>query len=132
MSMSKEFKEFVMRGNVMDLAIGIVIGAAFAKIVDAMVKDILMPLLGLLIGPKGFENSYISLSKDVDVAKSANPNLSLEDASKVGNVLAWGDFVTVVIDFLIIAFFVFMVVKFLNRLSISKGIGSVIEGIKKD
>src|SRR5262245_37428792 len=90
MSMSKEFKEFIVRGNVMDLAVGIVIGAAFAKIVDAMVKDILMPILGLVTGPKGFTNSYISLSKDVDAAKAVNPNLSLEDASKIGNVLAWG------------------------------------------
>ena len=128
MSMTKEFKEFILRGNVMDLAIGIVIGAAFAKIVDAMVKDILMPVIGLIIGPKGFENSYVSLSKDVDAAKSVNPNLSLEDARKAGNVLAWGDFATVVIDFLIIAFFIFMLVKFLNRLSLSKGV----EGIKKE
>jgi len=96
------------------------------------VKDILMPLLGLLIGPKGFRKFLCFSFKDVDAARSANPNLSLEEAGKIGNVLAWGDFVTVVIDFLIIAFFVLMVVKRLNRLSMSKGIGSVIEGIKKD
>lgn len=128
--MTKEFKEFAVQGNVMDLAIGIVIGAAFAKIVDALVEDILMPVLGLFIGPRGFENSYTSFSKDVDAAKAADPLLSLEDARKIGNVLAWGDFVTVIIDFAIIAFLVFMLVRLLNRLRLSRGVSSIVEDLK--
>ncbi len=116
MSFSKEFREFALKGNVMDLAIGVIIGAAFAKIIDALVNDILMPILGILVGPNGFKNSYISLSKEVDAAKLANPNLPLDEARKLGNILAWGHFVTVCIDFLLLALIIFFLVKGMNRL----------------
>jgi len=116
MSFSSEFKEFALKGNVMDLAIGVIIGAAFAKIVDSLVKDIIMPIAGLVIGPKGFVNSYIPLSDEVRAARDANPTLSLDAAREIGNVLAWGNFFTTMIDFLILALIIFMLVKFLNRL----------------
>ncbi len=116
MGFVKEFKEFAVKGNVMDLAIGVIIGAAFAKIVDSLVNDILMPILGLVVGPEGFKNSYISLSKEVDAAKIANPNLPVDEAKKIGNVLAWGNFVTICIDFLLLALIIFFLVKAMNRL----------------
>jgi len=116
MSFVKEFREFAVKGNVMDLAIGVIIGAAFAKIVDSVVNDILMPILGIILGPEGFKNSYISLSKEVDAARTANPNLPLDEARKLGNVLAWGHFVTVCIDFLLLALIIFFLVKAMNRL----------------
>ncbi len=116
MSFLSEFKEFAVKGNVMDLAVGVIIGAAFAKIVDSLVNDIIMPIAGLIIGPKGFVNSYLSLSPTVTKAKDLNPSLSLEEARKLGNVLAWGNFVTVVINFFILALIIFMLVKAMNRL----------------
>lgn len=116
MSFSSEFKEFALKGNVMDLAIGVIIGAAFAKIVDSLVKDIIMPIAGLMVGPKGFVNSYIPLSPEVTAARNANPTLSLDAAREIGNVLAWGSFLTTIIDFLIIAVIIFMLVKALNRM----------------
>jgi large conductance mechanosensitive channel len=116
MSFMSEFKEFALKGNVMDLAVGVIIGAAFAKIVDSLVKDIIMPIVGLIVGPQGFVNSYIPLSDPVRSAKAANPNLSLEEARKIGNVLAWGNFLTNVIDFFILALIIFMIIKAVNRL----------------
>lgn len=116
MSFTKEFKEFALKGNVMDLAIGVIIGAAFAKIVDSLVKDIIMPIVGLIVGPQGFVNSYIPLADEVSAARAANPSLSLEAARKLGNVLAWGNFLTEVLNFLILAFIIFMMVKAMNRL----------------
>lgn len=113
MGFTSEFKEFALKGNVMDLAIGVIIGAAFAKIVDSMVKDIIMPLAGIIVGPQGFKNSYTVLGGGDKVTKG----MSLEDAQKAGaNILAWGNFITVVIDFFIIALIIFMVVKALNRM----------------
>lgn len=117
MSFTSEFKEFALKGNVMDLAVGVIIGAAFAKIVNSLVNDIIMPIAGLIIGPKGFVNSYTSLSPAVTAAKNSNPALSLEEARKLGNVLAWGNFITEVINFLILAFIIFMLVKAMNRLT---------------
>ena len=116
MSFSSEFKEFALKGNVMDLAIGVIIGAGFAKIVDSLVKDIIMPIVGLIIGPTGFTNAYIPLSNEVKAARSTNPALPLEEARKLGNVLAWGNFLTVLIDFFILALIVFMMVKAINRM----------------
>ena len=116
MSFTSEFKEFAIKGNMMDLAIGIIIGTAFAKIVDSLVKDIIMPIAGLVVGPNGFTNSYIPLGDGVKAARLADPTLSLEAARAKGNVLAWGNFLTVCIDFLILAFIVFLLVKALNRL----------------
>ncbi len=108
MSFSSEFKEFALKGNVMDLAVGVIIGAAFAKIVDSFVNDIIMPIAGLIIGPKGFVNSFTSLSPEVTAAQKVKPNLSLEEARKLGNVLAWGNFLTVIINFIILAIIIFM------------------------
>ena len=116
MSVSTEFREFALKGNVMDLAVGVIIGAAFAKIVDSLVNDILMPVAGVIVGPQGFKNSFISLSSEVSAAKAANPTISLEEARKAGNLIAWGNFLTVTIDFLIIAFIIFMIVKGMNKL----------------
>jgi large conductance mechanosensitive channel len=116
MSFTSEFKEFALKGNVMDLAVGVIIGAAFAKIVNSLVNDIIMPIAGLIIGPKGFINSYISLSPAVTAAKNSNPSLSLEEARKLGNVLAWGNFITEVINFFILAFIIFLLVRTMNRL----------------
>ncbi len=116
MSFSSEFKEFALKGNVMDLAIGVIIGAAFAKIVDSLVKDIIMPIVGLVVGPQGFTNSYTPLSDAVKAARDANPNLSLEEARKVGNVLAWGNFLTTMIDFFILAIIIFLMIKAINRM----------------
>jgi large conductance mechanosensitive channel len=116
MSFTSEFKEFAVKGNVMDLAIGIIIGAAFAKIIDSLVKDIIMPIVGIVLGPKGFANSYYPLAENVRAAREANPNLSLAEARSLGNVIAWGNFVTEVFYFFILAFIVFMLVKAMNRL----------------
>ena len=116
MSFTKEFKEFALKGNVMDLAVGVIIGGAFGKIVSAMVEDIIMPPISLLIGQKGFTNEYFPLSQPVRDAMAVNPSLSLEEARKLGAVLAWGDFLTIVINFLILAFIIFLMVKGMNRL----------------
>ena len=114
MSFTSEFKEFAIKGNVMDLAIGVIIGAAFSKIVDSLVKDIIMPIAGIIVGPKGFVNSYMVLG---DPSNAYTNGMSLDDARAKGiNVLAWGSFVTTVIDFLIIALIIFMLVKAMNNL----------------
>ncbi|MBX0331815.1 large conductance mechanosensitive channel protein MscL [Pontibacter sp. HSC-14F20] len=110
MGMIKEFKEFAMRGNVMDLAIGIIIGGAFSGLVNSVVNDLIMPLIGTAVGDMDFSNLYVPLS-------SAVPSgLALEEARKLGAVFAWGNFVTVVLNFLILAFIIFMIVKGMNRL----------------
>jgi large conductance mechanosensitive channel len=107
--MLKEFKEFAMKGNVVDLAIGVIIGAAFGRIVESMVGDLFMPIIGAITGGLDFSNYYIGLSKEVTAA-------SLTEARKQGAVLAWGNFITVAINFLIIAWILFMVVKGMNQL----------------
>ncbi|MBC8151904.1 MAG: large conductance mechanosensitive channel protein MscL [Bacteroidetes bacterium] len=108
--MLKEFKEFAMRGNVMDLAVGVIIGAAFAKIVDSAVTDLIMPLVGLIIGSVDFSNVYLPLSDGVTAGAS------LEEARKQGAVLAYGNFLTVMIDFLILALIIFLFIRAMNRL----------------
>ncbi|WP_304608255.1 large conductance mechanosensitive channel protein MscL [Pontibacter sp. Tf4] len=110
MGMMKEFKEFAMRGNVMDLAIGVIIGAAFSRIVDSVVNDLIMPLVGKVVGDIDFSNLYLPLSEDVPTG------LALEEARKLGAVFAWGNFITVLINFIILAFIIFMLVKAMNRL----------------
>jgi len=115
MGFAKEFREFALKGNVMDLAVGVIIGGAFGTIVNALVNDIIMPPVSLLIGDKGFSNFYLALSEPVRDAVAANPALSLEEAKKLGAVLAWGNFLTVVINFLILAFVIFLMVKAINR-----------------
>jgi large conductance mechanosensitive channel len=106
--MLEEFKRFALKGSVVDLAVGVIIGAAFGKIVDSFVGDMIMPLAGS-IGGFDFSNYFLSLSKAVTAT-------SLADAKKQGAVLAWGNFVTVVINFLIIAWVLFLAVKGMNRL----------------
>lgn len=106
--MLKEFREFAMRGSVVDLAIGVIIGAAFGKIVDALVNDIIMPIIGIA-GRADFTNYFISLSSKVTAT-------NLADARKQGGVLAYGDFLTIVINFLIVAVALFFVIKAINTL----------------
>jgi large conductance mechanosensitive channel len=106
--MLKEFRDFAMKGNVVDLAIGVIIGAAFGKIIDSMVGDMIMPLIGAL-GNVDFSNYFLGLNSGVDATV-------LEEAKKQGAVLAWGKFVSVAINFLIIAFVLFFVVKGMNKL----------------
>ena len=108
--MFKEFKEFAMRGNVMDLAIGVIIGAAFGRIVTSVVEDLIMPVVGKAIGNVDFTNLYIPLSSAI------TEGLPLEEAKALGPVFAWGNFVTVLINFLILAFIIFLLVKGMNRL----------------
>lgn len=107
--MLKEFREFAMKGNVVDLAIGVIIGAAFGKIVESLVGDMVMPVFGALTGGLDFSNYFIPLSGAVTAD-------SLAEARKQGAVLAWGSFLTIVINFAIIAGALFMVVKGINRL----------------
>lgn len=106
--MLEEFKKFVMRGNVVDLAVGVIIGAAFGAIVNSLVTDILMPIIGAITGGLDFSNYFIPLSKNVTAA-------SLADARKQGAVLAWGNFLTLAINFLIIAGVLFMVIRAMTR-----------------
>ncbi|SIT77222.1 large conductance mechanosensitive channel protein MscL [Pontibacter indicus] len=114
MGMMKEFKEFAMRGNVMDLAIGIIIGGAFSGLVNSVVNDVVMPVVGLAVGDMDFSNLYVPLSSAVP------QGLALEEARKLGAVLAWGNFITVVLNFLILAFIIFMIVKGINKLKRKK------------
>jgi large conductance mechanosensitive channel len=107
--MLKEFREFAMSGNVVDLAIGIIIGVAFGAVVQSVVGDILMPIVGAVTGGLDFSNYFIGLSSKVTAD-------SLVEAKKQGAVLAWGNFLTLVINFLIVAWVMFMVVKAMNRL----------------
>jgi large conductance mechanosensitive channel len=107
--MLEEFKKFALRGNVVDLAIGIIIGAAFGKIVESLVGDILMPVIGAITGGLDFSNYFIRLSPAVTAD-------SLAEAKKQGAVLAWGNFVTVSINFLIVAWALFLFVKVINQL----------------
>jgi large conductance mechanosensitive channel len=107
--MLKEFREFAMKGNVVDLAIAVIIGAAFGAIVSSLVGDIIMPIVGAVTGGLDFSNYFTGLSKTV----TAN---NLADAKKQGAVLAWGNFLTLTLNFIIIAFVLFMVVRFMSRL----------------
>lgn len=116
MGFLKEFKEFAVKGNVIDLAVGVIIGGAFGKIVNSMVNDLIMPPISLLIGNKGFVNFYFPLGEKVRLLLKANPGLSLEDARKAGPVFAWGNFVTEVINFIILAFIIFLMVKAVNSM----------------
>jgi large conductance mechanosensitive channel len=111
--MLKEFKEFAMRGNVVDLAVGIVIGAAFGKIVDSLVKDVIMPPIGLALGRVDFANLFLVLKDGVQ----PGPYATVDAAAKAGAVtLNAGLFLNTVISFLIVAFAVFVLVKAINRL----------------
>ncbi len=107
--MLNEFKSFALRGNVVDLAIGVIIGAAFGKIVESLVADVIMPLVGAITGGLDFSNYYTGLSSAVTAG-------SLVEAKKQGAVLAWGNFLTVSVNFMIIAFVLFLVVRALNSM----------------
>ena len=112
MSILSEFKEFAVKGNVVDLAVGVIIGAAFGKIVDSLVGDIIMPVVGLVFGKLDFSNLYLVLgSVPAGVANN------LADLKKAGvPVLAYGNFITIAVNFVILAFIIFMMVKQINRL----------------
>ncbi len=107
--MLKEFREFAMKGNVVDLAVAVIIGAAFGAIVSSLVGDIIMPIVGAVTGGLDFSNYFTGLSKTV----TAN---NLADAKKQGAVLAWGNFLTLTLNFIIIAFVLFMVVRLMSKL----------------
>ncbi|MGJ7483862.1 large conductance mechanosensitive channel protein MscL [Variovorax sp. LT2P21] len=112
MSVMKEFREFAVKGNVVDLAVGVIIGAAFGKIVDSLVADIIMPIVGLVFGKLDFSNLYVVLG--TVPAGVAN---NLADLKKAGvAVLAYGNFITIAVNFIILAFIIFMMVKQVNKL----------------
>ena len=107
--MLKEFREFAMKGNVVDLAVGVIIGAAFGAIVTSLVGDVIMPMIGAITGGLDFSNYYIPLSKSVTAT-------NLADAKKQGAVLAYGNFITLTLNFIIIAFVLFIVIRLMNQL----------------
>jgi large conductance mechanosensitive channel len=107
--MLNEFKAFALRGNVVDLAIGVIIGAAFGKIIESLVADVIMPIVGAITGGLDFSNYYTGLSSAVMAS-------SLVEAKKQGAVLAWGNFLTVSVNFIIVAFVLFLVVRALNSM----------------
>lgn len=108
--MWKEFKEFAVKGNAIDLAVGVIIGAAFGKIVSSIVEDLLMPPIGRVVGNLDFSNLYVSLSDKV------RPGLALVEAKKLGPVFAYGNFITIAINFVIVAFCIFLLVRGINKM----------------
>lgn len=109
MGMMSEFKEFATKGNVMDLAVGVIIGGAFGKIVDSLVQDLIMPVVGKIFGGLDFGSYYVPLNGQV-------MGLPLAEAKKAGAVLAYGNFLTVLLNFVILAFIIFQMVRMVNRL----------------
>jgi large conductance mechanosensitive channel len=109
MGFFSEFKEFAVKGNVVDLAVGVIIGGAFGKIVDSVVNDLIMPLVGKVVGGLDFSNYYIALS-------GQQVGLTLADAKKAGAVFAYGSFLTVALNFAILAFIIFLMIKQINRM----------------
>ena len=111
MSFGSEFKEFAMKGSVVDLAVGVIIGGAFGKIVDSVVKDLIMPIVNLITGGKiDYANKYWVLSGTVP------DGASLVEAQKAGNVLAYGNFITIAINFIILAFVIFLMIRQINKM----------------
>lgn len=108
MSIGSEFKEFIAKGNVMDLAVGVIIGGAFGKIVDSIVGDLIMPIVSRIFGGLDFNNYFIPLA--------GQTMTNLADAKKAGAVFAYGSFLTILVNFLILAFIIFMMVKQVNRM----------------
>ncbi|MCA6216902.1 large conductance mechanosensitive channel protein MscL [Ideonella sp. B7] len=108
MGFMTEFKEFAVKGNVVDLAVGVIIGGAFGKIVDSVVTDLIMPLVGLALGGLDFSNHFVQLS--------GTPAATLAEAKKAGAVFAYGNFLTVLLNFVILAFIIFVMVRQINRL----------------
>jgi large conductance mechanosensitive channel len=114
MSFASEFKDFAMKGNVVDLAVGVIIGAAFGKIVDSIVKDLIMPIVGKIFGGLDFSNYFILLSNPPADYKGA---MTYADLTKAGlPVFAYGNFLTIAVNFIILAFIIFMMVKQVNRM----------------
>lgn len=114
MGMMQEFRDFTVKGNVMDLAVGVIIGGAFGKIVDSLVKDIIMPLIGKVIGNVNFTEMFIQLSPP---AKAIEGPVTYESLTKAGaSLLAYGNFLTILINFIILAFVIFQMIKMVNRL----------------
>ena len=109
MSMASEFKEFALKGNVMDLAVGVIIGGAFGKNVDSLVGDLIMPVVSKIFGGLDFSSYYIALAGQA-------AGLPLAEAKKAGAVLAYGNFITIALNFVILAFVIFMMVKQMNRM----------------
>jgi large conductance mechanosensitive channel len=109
MSFATEFREFAMKGNVVDLAVGVIIGAAFGKIVDSVVGDLIMPIAGRIFGGLDFSSYYLALAGQPS-------GLPLAEAKKLGAVFAYGNFLTVLVNFVILAFIIFLMVKQINRL----------------
>src|SRR3954463_1485108 len=109
MTMMQEFKEFAMKGNVVDLAVGVIIGGAFGKIVDSLVQDVIMPPIGKLFGGLDFASYYLPLNGQA-------MGLALAEAKKQGAVIAYGNFLTVLLNFIILAFIIFQMIRLMNRL----------------
>ena len=108
MAMMKEFKEFAMKGNVVDLAVGVIIGGAFGKIVDSLVQDVIMPPFGRIFGGLDFANYYLPLNGQATT-------MTLVEAKKAGAVLAYGNFLTILLNFIILAFIIFQMVRLMNK-----------------
>lgn len=108
MGMMSEFRAFAVKGNVVDLAVGVIIGAAFGKIVESLVQDIIMPVVGRIFGGLDFANYYLPLN-------GQGMQLTLIEAKKAGAVLAYGNFLTILINFLILAFIIFQMVRMINK-----------------
>ncbi|TFW03084.1 large conductance mechanosensitive channel protein MscL [Oxalobacteraceae bacterium OM1] len=108
MGMLQEFKAFAMKGNVIDLAVGVIIGAAFGRIVDSLVQDIIMPVVGKLVGGLDFSNYYLPLNNQ-------GTQLPLAEAKKLGAVFAYGNFLTILLNFVLLAFIIFLMVRALNK-----------------
>jgi large conductance mechanosensitive channel len=121
MGMMQEFKDFAMKGNVVDLAVGVIIGGAFGKIVDSMVKDVIMPIVGKVIGNVNFTEKFILLGNVPN--KDGKPvEMTYKALSEAGApLLAWGNFATIVINFIILAFIIFWMVKAMNKAKVSVG-----------
>ncbi len=114
MSITSEFKEFISKGNVMDLAVGVIIGGAFGKIVDSLVKDLIMPVVGKIFGGLDFSNFFVLLSNPPADYKGA---MTYADLTKAGVPLfAYGNFITVAVNFAILAFIIFMMVRAMNKM----------------
>jgi large conductance mechanosensitive channel len=109
MTMMGEFRQFAMKGNVVDLAVGVIIGGAFGKIVDSLVQDVIMPPIGKLFGGLDFANYYLPLNGQA-------MGMALAEAKKGGAVLAYGNFLTVLLNFVILAFIIFQMIRLMNRL----------------
>ena len=114
MSMMREFKDFALKGNVMDLAVGVIIGGAFGKIVDSIVGDLIMPLVGKIFGGLNFSEMYIVLAPPAKAVEGAASYATLKAAG--ANLFAYGNFITIAVNFIILAFIIFMMVKQMNRL----------------